>query len=163
MHTQRSRWEDVKSEVNSCWPLFSGISRVFINSRTGIAGAIIGLLLVFYFVVRIFVTITWRHNHLKSAFCSFVHKFNWIACVTSFSLLMEPVLSIIAVIKFLFTRDLPLSKMTSLLWNWLCFSLIHRDKARWVYVTLNKGYLRAGDKSSNKLCIFLIKVYNLGP
>ena len=45
------------------------------NSREAIAEAIIGLLLVFfiYFVVTIFVTTIWRHNHFKSAFCSFVH------------------------------------------------------------------------------------------
>ena len=50
------------------------------NSRTAIAGAIIGLLLVFfYFVVMIFVTTIWRHSHfLFIRSCNF----NWIACVT---------------------------------------------------------------------------------
>ena len=54
----------------------------FVNSRTAIAGAIIGLLLVFfYFVVMIFVTTIWRHSHfLFIRSCNF----NWIACVTSF-------------------------------------------------------------------------------
>ena len=28
---------------------------------------------VFFFVVKIFVTTIWHHNHFKSAFCSFVH------------------------------------------------------------------------------------------
>ena len=54
----------------------------FFNSRTAIAGAIIGLLLVFfYFVVMIFVTTIWRHSHfLFIRSCNH----NWIACVTSF-------------------------------------------------------------------------------
>ena len=42
------------------------------NSRTAIAAAIIGLLLVF-FVVAIFVTTIFCHNNFKSAFYSFVH------------------------------------------------------------------------------------------
>ena len=55
---------------------------ILINSRTAIAGAIIGILLVFfYFVVMIFVTTIWRHSHfLFIRSCNF----NWIACVTSF-------------------------------------------------------------------------------
>ena len=58
------------------------ILATFSNSRTAIAGAIIGLLLVFfYFVVMIFVTTIWRHSHflfIRSCY------FNWISCVTSF-------------------------------------------------------------------------------
>ena len=49
------------------------LGALLFNSRTAIVGAIIGLLLVFYFVVKIFVTTIWRHNPFKSPFCSFVH------------------------------------------------------------------------------------------
>ena len=55
-----------------------------VNSRKDIAEAIIGLLLVFYFVVNIFVTTKWSHNLFKSAFFIGSCNFNWIACVTAF-------------------------------------------------------------------------------
>ena len=79
-----------------------------INSRTAIAGAIIGLLLVFfYFVVMIFVTTIWRHSHfLFIRSC----KFNWIACVTSFFALSGASFLFMRVIKFLVTLDLPHSQ-----------------------------------------------------
>ena len=47
-----------------------------------------------------------------------------------------------------------LSKMTSSLWNWLLFSLIQRDKVKWVYLTLNEGYLRAANGGSKNLYKF---------
>ena len=127
-----------------------------INSRTAIAGAIIGLLLVlFYFVVMIFVTNIWRHSHfLFIGSCNF----NWIACVTSFFALSGASFLFMRVIKFLVSWLTSLSKMTSSLWNWLLFTLIRRDKVKWVCVTLNEGYLRSANRGSNNLYRFLIKI-----
>ena len=44
--------------------------------------------------------------------------------------------------------------MTSSLWNWLLFTLIQRDKIKWVCVTLNEGYLRSAKRGTNNLHIF---------
>ena len=44
--------------------------------------------------------------------------------------------------------------MTSSIWNWLLFTLIQRDKVKWVCVTLNEGYLRPANRGSNNLQIF---------
>ena len=41
--------------------------------------------------------------------------------------------------------------MASSLWNWLLFTLIHRDKVKWVCATLNEGYLRAGNRGSKQI------------
>ena len=48
--------------------------------------------------------------------------------------------------------------MTSSVWNWLLFTLIQRDKVKWVCVTLNEGYLRSANRGSNNLYRFLIKI-----
>ena len=64
----------------------------------------------------------------------------------------------IRVIKFLVTLDLPHSKMTSSLLNWLLFTLIQKDKVKWVCVTLNEDYWRAANRGSKKLYRFLIKI-----
>ena len=127
------------------------------NSRTAIAGAIIGLLLFFfYFVVMIFVMTLWRHSHfLFIRSCNF----NWIACVTSFFALSRASFLFLRVIKiFGHTWLTSLSKMTSSIWNWLLFTLIERDKVKWVCVTLNEGYLRSANRGSNNIYRFLIKV-----
>ena len=44
--------------------------------------------------------------------------------------------------------------MSSSLWNWLLFTLIQRDKVKWVCVTLNEGYLRPANSGSNNIQIF---------
>ena len=51
--------------------------------------------------------------------------------------------------------------MTSSLWNWLLFTLIQRDKVKWVCVTLNEGYLRSANRGSNNFYRFLIKIYQI--
>ena len=51
--------------------------------------------------------------------------------------------------------------MTSSLWNWLLFTLIQRDKVKWVCVTLNEGYLRAANRGSKKVYRFLIKIWHI--
>ena len=51
--------------------------------------------------------------------------------------------------------------MTSSLWNWLLFTLIQRDKVKWVCVTLNECYLRSANRGSNNLYRFLIKIYQI--
>ena len=91
----------------------------------------------------------------------FVHcscNFNWSACVTSFLLLVERVFCSIRVIKFLVTLDLPHSQKWLPDWNWLLFTLIQRDKVKWVCVTLNEGYLRAANRGSKNLYRFLFKI-----
>ena len=45
-----------------------------------------------------------------------------------------------------------------LTWSWLLFTLIQRDKVKWVCVTLNEGYLRAAYKGSKNLYSFAIKI-----
>ena len=47
--------------------------------------------------------------------------------------------------------------MTSSLWNWLLFTLIQRDKVKWVCVTLNEGYLISANRGSNNSFRILIK------
>ena len=109
----------------------------------------------FYFVVMIFVTTIWRHSHfLFIRSCNF----NWFACVTSFFALSGASFLFIRVIKCLVTLDLPHSKMTSSLWSWFLFTLIQRDKFKWVCVTLNEGYLRSANRGSNNLYRFLTKI-----
>ena len=73
----------------------------FINSRTAIAGAIIDLFLVFYFVVAIFIKTKGRQSHFKSAFCSFVHANSTEVRVwRDFSLLVEHVFCSFAWLNF---------------------------------------------------------------
>ena len=48
--------------------------------------------------------------------------------------------------------------MTSSIRNWLLFTLLQRDKVKWVCVTLNEGYLRSANRGSNNLYRFLIKI-----
>ena len=65
----------------------------------------------FYFVVRIFVTTIWRHNHLESAFCSSVHAISSeVGAWRHFSLLVERAFLFFRVITFLVTLDLPHSQ-----------------------------------------------------
>ena len=62
----------------------------FFNSRTAIAGANIDLLLFLFCVI--FVSTIWRHNHFKSAFCSFAHAISTeVRVLRHFSLLVERV------------------------------------------------------------------------
>ena len=107
-------------------------------------------IIVFYFVVKIFVTTIWRHNRfLFICLCDF----NWIACVTAFSTLSCKSFLFIRVIKFLITS---LSKLTSAIQYRLFFAL--RDMVKLIHVFLIGGYLRAANRSSNKLNIFLFKI-----
>ena len=111
----------------------------------------------FYFVVMIFVTTMWRHSHfLFIRSCNF----NWIACVTSFFALSGASFLFMRVLKFLVTLDTSLSRMTSSIWNWLLFTLIQRDKVKWVCVTLNEGYLRSANRGSKNVYRFYSK-YNI--
>ena len=127
-----------------------------INSRTAIAGAIIDLLLFFYFVVRIcYDNMTSQPLQIYSLFihsCNFI----WVASVTSFfhfSLLLEQVFFV----HFGHTWLTALSIITSWLWNWLFFTLIQRDTVKWVRVTLNEGYRREANRRSNDLYRFVMK------
>ena len=61
---------------------------------------------VFYFVVKFFVTIMWRHSHFRSAFSSC--NFKWISYVTSVFTLFGASFLFIRVIKFLVSLDIPL-------------------------------------------------------
>ena len=150
---------------------------VLLIAAQRLTGAIFGLLLAFFissswfllrpydvtttsnlpFVHSIMQVRVWRHNHFKSVFfiqsCSFT-----VACVTSYLSLSGASFMFIRVIKFLVTRDLPHSKMTSWLWNWF---FLQRDKVKWMCVTLNEGYLRAAKRGSNNLYRFLIKIWHL--
>ena len=78
------------------------------NSRTAIAEAIIGLLLVF------FISSSWfllRPYDVTATFCSFVHAISTELHVwRHFSLLVERVFLFMRVIKFLVTLDLPHSQ-----------------------------------------------------
>ena len=86
-------------------------------------------------------------------------NFKWSACVTSFFTLIGASFLFIRVKKFLVTRDLPHSQ------KWLprskidfYFTLIQRDKVKWLCVTLIGGYLRALNRSSLRINKFLIKI-----
>ena len=85
-----------------------GILTLIFNSRTAIAGAIIGLLLVF------FISSSWfllRPYDVAATFCSFVHAISTELHVwRHFSLLVERVFLFMRVIKFLVTIDLPHSQ-----------------------------------------------------
>ena len=60
---------------------------------------------MFYFVVKNVVTTVWRHNHFKSAFCSFFHAIaTEVRAWRLFSVLVEVVV-FFSVIKLLVTRD----------------------------------------------------------
>ena len=87
-------------------------------------------LAVFCFVLKIFVTTIWRHNHFRSAWLFF-----WI------------------------TRDLP-NNSKSVPHSEIDFSepLIQRDKVKWLLVSLIEGYLRAANWSCNKFYRFLTKL-----
>ena len=90
------------------WLLFM---RSPFNGRTMIAAAFIGLLLVFFISSsRLFFTTVWRHNHFKSAFCSFVHEISTEVRAWRFFALNGARFCSFA--RFLVTLDLPLSKMT---------------------------------------------------
>ena len=84
------------------------IGVLFFNSRTAIAEAIIGLLLVF------FISSSWfllRPYDVTATFCSFVHAISTELHVwRHFSLLVERVFLFMRVIKFLVTLDLPHSQ-----------------------------------------------------
>ena len=84
----------------------------FFNSREAIAEAIIGVLLVFYLFCRHDFCYDHMTSHRLQICFLFIRScnFNWIACVTSFSPLVELVFLFIRVIKFLVTRDLPYSQ-----------------------------------------------------
>ena len=83
----------------------------FFNSRTAIAGAIIGLLLVFLFRRRNFCDDHMTSQLIQICFL-FIRScnFNWNACVTSFSAFSAASFLFICVIKFLVTLDLPHSQ-----------------------------------------------------
>ena len=127
------------------------LAKIFGN--LGKVGQLLIAAQVFFFVVKIFVTTIWRDNHFKSAFFIRSFPFNWSACVTFFFALRGASFLFIREIKFLVTLDLPLSKMTSSPWSSLLYTLIQRDKVRWMCVTLNKGYLRAANRGSKNLQI----------
>ena len=64
------------------------------------------VLLCFFLVVKIFVTIIWRHNHFNSAFCSFVDAISTeLRAWRHFSLLWSK-FSVHRVRNFLVSRDL---------------------------------------------------------
>ena len=129
-------------------------------SRTAIAGAIIGLLLVlFYFVVRFnFLSFLLRSYDVTATFYSFVHAISTSACVMLFFSLS--VTRVFSSRDYIFVRTwlTSLSKMTSSLWNWLLFTLIQRHKVnKWVFFTLNDGYLTAANRGSKNLFRLLIR------
>ena len=113
--------------------------------------------------VFLFRRLDFCYDHMtsQSAFCSFVHAVSTeLRAWRHFSLLSGASFFVfICVIKFLVTRDLPHSQ------KWLhhfridfFFTLTQRDKVKWVYITLIEVYLRAANRSSNKLYRFLIKI-----
>ena len=108
----------------------------------------------FYFVVMIFVTTIWRRSHfLFSRSCNF----NWIACVTSFFALSGEFFCSCAWLNF-WSHLTYLTLKNDFLTLKLTFTLIQRDKVKWVCVTLNEGYLRSANRGSNNLYRFLIKI-----
>ena len=85
-------------------------NKTFFNSRTAIAGAIIGLLSYFFlFRRRYFCYDHMTSQPLQTAFCSFVHATE-VRVRRHFLLLVERVFLFICVIKFLVTPDLPHSQ-----------------------------------------------------
>ena len=129
----------------------------FFNSCEAIAEAVIGLLF-FYLVGKIFVTTIWRHNYFKSAFFIRLRNFYWNAGVMLFFCLSGAILLFICVITFLVKRDLPLSQKWLTLFENHFFTLIQRDKVKWVYITLIECFLKAVNRKSNKADRFFIKV-----
>ena len=76
----------------------------------------------------------WRHSHfLFIRSCNF----NWIACVTSFFALSGASF-FVHLLDYIFGQTwlTSLTKMTSSLWNWLLFTLIQRDKVKWVFLSV---------------------------
>ena len=103
-----------------------------------------------------FISSSWfllRPNDVTSTFCSFVHAISTeLHAWRHFSLLVERFFCSFAWLSFWsHLTYLPLSKMISSLWNWLLFTLIQRDKVKWVCVTLNEGYLRSANRGSKRI------------
>ena len=67
-------WDDFVCVLAGLVQLSWWSCRVRLSFSFNCLNCISGLVLLcfFYFVVAIFVTTIWRHNHFKSAFCSFV-------------------------------------------------------------------------------------------
>ena len=53
-------------------------SKILFNCLHCISGHV---LLYFFYFVKIFIATIWRHNNIKSAFCSFVHTINTELCI----------------------------------------------------------------------------------
>ena len=106
----------------------------------------------------------YRHNFCYDHDVCFLFlrscNLNWIACVSSFFALSRACFLFFRVINFLVTRDLPhhSQKWLPHSENDFFFTLIHRDKIKWVYITVIEGYLKAANRRSNKLYRFLIKI-----
>ena len=113
----------------------------------------------------VFISSSWfllRSYGVTATFCSFVHAISTEVRVwRHFSLLVERVFCSFAWLIFWSHLTYSLSKMTSSFWNWLLFTLIQRDKVKWVCVTLNEGYLRSANRDSNNLYRFLIKIWQI--
>ena len=129
----------------------------FFNSRTATAGAIIGLLLVFFLYRRH----DFCYDHMTSQ-PLFVHSFRQFQlncmCDVIFRSQWSEFFCSCAWLNFWSHLTYSLSKMTFSLWNWLLFTLFQRDKVKWVCVTLTEGYLRAANRGSKNLYRFLIKI-----
>ena len=98
---------------------------------------------------------------MKSAFCSFIQAIStevrawrhfFAHCGASFFVHLRDQI-------FGHTWLTSLTKMISSLSSWLLFTLIQRDKVKWMCVTLNEGYLRAANRGSKNVYRFIIKIY----
>ena len=111
---------------------------------------------MFLYFVAIFVTTIWRHNHFKSAFCSFVHAIpSELRAWRHFSLLVASFICSLAWLNFWSHVTYLTLKNDFLTLKLTLFTLIQRDKVIWVCVTLNEVYLNAANSGSNR---FLMKI-----
>ena len=109
-----------------------------------------------FFYFAIFVTTIWRHNHFKSAFCSLIHAISTEVRVwRHFLLLVERVFCSFAWLNFWSHLTYLTLKNDFLILKLTFFTLIQREKVKWVCVTLNEGYLRAANRGSKNLYRFL--------
>ena len=131
-------WDDFVCSLAGIVQLICWSGRVLLSFSFNSSNCISGLVLLCFisssrFLTSQPLTTIWGHNHFNSAFCSFVHAISTeMRAWRHFSFFVEPVFLFICVIKFLVTLDLPLTKMTSSLWNWLLFTLIESDKVKCV-------------------------------
>ena len=114
---------------------------------------------VFYFVVKMFVTTTWRHNHFWSAFWSIVHVISTeLRAWRHLSLLLERVFNSFAWICFWSHMTYLAFKINFLTLKVTFLILRSMRKSQVSVYCSNSGYLRAANWSIIKSYRFIIKI-----